>query len=150
MGLIRYGQATLSSRHRWVEVEGEFDQIAARLKKAIEDEKFLLLHVIDTQGILATAGIPIAALRQFLFFHPSLMRQVIEADPGAIAELPLKIIAIKLPERQVRLIIPRPENLLAEYPPLQSLATELTTRVDRLVVAVGTPTFSSTSTSEES
>jgi uncharacterized protein (DUF302 family) len=60
------------------------------LKAAIESADLWLLHEIDPQALLRRGGIAIGPARQLLFFHPRYMKRLLDAEPAAILEAPLK------------------------------------------------------------
>lgn len=67
-----------------------FPEVAARLRAGIEAAGLWVLHEIDPQAILLRGGYEISPARQILFFHPRLMKRLLEADAAAILEVPLK------------------------------------------------------------
>ena len=133
---IAYGPLHPSTRYRVLGMSAPFERVAAAVEGAIRDEGFLLLHVLDAQEILRRAAHAIRPLRQYLFFHPDLMRRLLELAPGAVPEAPLKIVVLEHEDGQVRLLAPLPLVALAEYPSLRELSIEISTRIDRVLAAV--------------
>lgn len=66
------------------------EQAVAALKTAIEAADVWVLHEIDPQALLRRGGIEIEPARQLLFFHPRYMKRLLDADPAAVLEAPLK------------------------------------------------------------
>jgi len=110
-----------------------FQETITHLKGAIEAEGLWLIHEIDPQRLLARAGYSSLGLRQLLFFHPRYLVPLLEADPRALVEVPLKLVILELPDGKVS--VRRPEILAAigGYPALGALAAELDALCRRLV-----------------
>jgi uncharacterized protein (DUF302 family) len=129
MERVIYGTPSASPRHLRAERGGSFADVLARARRALEAEGFLVLHTIETTRILESAGLAIGPLVQLLFFLPASMREVLEADPGAVPEAPLKLVVMELTGGKVQLMVPDPVALFAHHPPLVTLATALRSRV---------------------
>jgi uncharacterized protein (DUF302 family) len=54
------------------------------------------LHEIDPQSLLKRGGCAITAACQILFFHPHYMALLLQADPAALLEAPLKFAVLEL------------------------------------------------------
>jgi uncharacterized protein (DUF302 family) len=113
-----------------------FDETVERLKRAIEAEDLWLIHEIDPQMLLQRGGFRIQPIRQLLFFHPRYMRRLLERDPNAVIEAPLKLVIAQSPDGAVTVRYINIDTSFARYPALTDLAAELTTICQRLVQSV--------------
>jgi uncharacterized protein (DUF302 family) len=113
-----------------------FQETIAHLKGAIESEELWLIHEIDPQLLLGRAGYSSLGLRQLLFFHPRYLVQLLEADPRALVEVPLKLVVLELPDGKVA--VSRPEILVSigSYSKMGALAGELDGICKRLVSTI--------------
>ena len=109
----------------------DFEVTLAALRQAIGAEEMMVLHEIDTQAIVRRGGIEIPAVSQILYFHPRYMKRVVELNPRAIIEAPLKFVVREVPG-QVRGEAPgvqvnfwSPTILFGRYEGLGALAEEL-------------------------
>jgi hypothetical protein len=64
------------------------------------------------------------------------MEQLLGIDPNAIIEVPLKLVAMQLPDDRVTVHYPRIDLRLARYPGLTVLGQELAAICDRLARTV--------------
>ena len=88
------------------------DAAVVALKSAIIAADVWVLHEIDPQALLHRGGIEIGPARQLLFFHPRFMKRLLDAEPAAGLEAPLKFLV--LPEG--------PDVVVRWYDPLQSFS----------------------------
>jgi uncharacterized protein (DUF302 family) len=97
---VQYGEpGAAASGFQHARISGlSVPDIAARLREAIEQADLWMLHEIDPQQLLDHGGYDIHAARQLLFFHPRLLARVLEADPSALLEAPLKIAVMEMPD----------------------------------------------------
>ena len=104
-----------------------FEPTLAALRQAIVDAEMMVLHEIDTQAIVRRGGIEIPGVRQILYFHPRYMKRVVETDPRAIIEAPLKFVVREVPAEAgaVEVNFWRPALLFGRYEGLEPLAQEL-------------------------
>jgi uncharacterized protein (DUF302 family) len=104
-----------------------FPDVLADLKSAIEGAGLWLLHEIDPQALLRRDGLEIAAGRQILFFHPRLMKRILEADASAVLEAPLKIAILELGggEMEARFIDPATSLARHGIPALEELGRQM-------------------------
>jgi uncharacterized protein (DUF302 family) len=70
------------------------ETVVAALKSATTAADVWVLHEIDPQALLRRGGIEIAPARQLLFFHPRYMKRLLDADPAAGLEAPLKFLIL--------------------------------------------------------
>jgi uncharacterized protein (DUF302 family) len=75
-------------------VDLSFDDVLARLRKAIQNEDIMVLHEVDAQAILGKSNYKIGPARQILFFHPRIMARLLHGDTSALLEAPLKFSVI--------------------------------------------------------
>jgi uncharacterized protein (DUF302 family) len=104
-----------------------FKEVLERLRAAIREEDVMVLQEIDPQAILARSNYVIGAMRQLLFFHPRLMARLLDADPSALLEAPLKFSVIAGREGLVHVRWQDPAPAFARYgePALAKLGDEL-------------------------
>ena len=134
---IRYAEPSGANPHqRLAHSILSFDETLVRLKEAIQAEGLLLLHEIDTQMILGRGGYAIPSTRQILFFHPRYMVRLLEADPSAVMEAPLRLLVMEMPDGTVVLRHPDPDAALAPYAGLASLGSELSLILMRILATV--------------
>ncbi len=69
-----------------------FEATLAQLKSAIAAAELWLVHEIDTQMLVAKAGLQIRPTRQLLFFHPRYMVRLLAENAAALPEVPLKVV----------------------------------------------------------
>ena len=103
----------------------DFDATLARVKQAFKALDLWLIHEIDPQMLLARDGYPIGKARQLLFFHPRYAARLLEANPAALIEIPLKIAVLELPDGRALVRYVDIEAQLARYPAMAVLASEL-------------------------
>jgi uncharacterized protein (DUF302 family) len=113
-----------------------FDETLTCLKEAIQAEGLLLLHEIDTQMILRRGGYDILSTRQLFFFHPRYMVRLLEADPSAVMEAPLRLLVMEMPDGTVVVRHPDPGVALAPYAGLANLGSELSLLLRRILATV--------------
>ena len=94
--------------------------------------------MVEQQQLLSRGGYAIAATRQLLFFHPRLMVRVLEADPAALLEAPLKFAVLLLPDGDVSLRWIDPFASFARYdhPALIDLGRELSSLCEAIATTV--------------
>lgn len=102
----------------------DFEETLAVLRANIESAEMMVLHEIDTQKIIARAGIQSPGLRQILYFHPRFMKRVLEGNPAAVVEAPLKFVVRETPGG---VLVHRlsPRFLFGRYKGLSELCEEL-------------------------
>ena len=69
-----------------------FDAAVALLEERIGEQELIPLATIDTSGVFARAGLGIPPFRQVMAFHTRFMRPILERDPAAAVEAPLKVV----------------------------------------------------------
>ena len=106
-----------------------FGQVYDTLKKHIVEHGFLLLHEIDTQAIVAKHGVSIPQLRQLLFFEPKYIAQIMENDPLAINDIPLKLVLQEIDAQTTQLSFKNPVGSLQDYGLKPEMGEELLGRV---------------------
>ncbi|WP_421811938.1 DUF302 domain-containing protein [Flagellimonas sp.] len=110
-----------------------FGQVFKTLQQRIVEHGFLLLHEIDTQAIVTKHGVTIPQLRQLLFFEPKYIAQIMENDPLAINDIPLKLVIQEIDAQTTQLSFKNPVDSLQDYNLDPSIATELLDRVQGIV-----------------
>jgi uncharacterized protein (DUF302 family) len=90
MNAIVYGEAGAAFQHAPTTAL-PFDEVLTRLRQAIEAAGFWVLHEIDPQKVLQRGGYDVGPARRILFFHPDLMVRLLQANPAALLEAPLKL-----------------------------------------------------------
>ena len=116
-----------------------FQATLGQLKDAIAAEGLWLIHEIDPQLLLGRAGYSSLGLRQLLCFHPRYLVRLLEADPRALVEVPLKLVVLELPDGKVAVLHPEILVSLGRYPQLGELAAELDEICERLIRSISNP-----------
>ncbi|TWF40545.1 uncharacterized protein (DUF302 family) [Chitinophaga polysaccharea] len=114
-------------------IDQPFEQVLTAARKAIVNNGFLLLHEINPQVILASHQIVIGPIRQLLFFHPVYMHQLLQADPAAVIEVPLKLVLREVADHTTAVTYSDPLQQLQGYSGLETLGSELSQRVTALL-----------------
>jgi len=114
----------------------DFDATIACLKHAFNTLDLWLIHEIDPQMLLVRGGYRVGKVRQLLFFHPRYAARLLEANPAALIEIPLKIAALELPDGRVLMRYVDIEKQLAPYPEMAPLASELADVMRRVIAHV--------------
>ncbi len=107
------------------EFDMPFNAVCHAITQNIKSAGFLLLHQINTQDIVSKHGIAIRPLKQFLFFHPTYIDQIIKQDPLAINEIPVKVVVYDQGDGRVHVSFPNPVVTLKEYEVDPKMAAEL-------------------------
>ena len=110
-----------------------FDEAYGMIKKRIVEEGFLLLHEINTQEIVAKYGVDIPALRQLLFFEPKYIAQIMDLDPLAINDIPMKIVLRDLEENGTSISFQDPTMSLSDYDLEETMCNELRERIHNIL-----------------
>jgi uncharacterized protein (DUF302 family) len=84
------------------------DEVVQRLRDGIAAADLWVLHEIDPKMVLGRGGFAIQEGRQILFFHPRLLARMLEIDPAALVEAPIKFVVMQmgLGETTIRWIDP--------------------------------------------
>ena len=110
-----------------------FGQVYKTLQQRIVEHGFLLLHEIDTQAIVAKHGVTISQLKQLLFFEPKYIAQIMENDPLAINDIPLKLVLQEIDAQTTQLSFKNPVGSLQDYGLEAAMAEELLERVQEVI-----------------
>jgi uncharacterized protein (DUF302 family) len=110
-----------------------FNVLLQNAREAIAGNGFLLLHEINPQAILASHGIATGPVRQLLFFHPVYMQSLLENDPDAVIEAPLKLVLREINETTTAVSYFDPALHLQGYRGLDSLRTRLQTAMENVL-----------------
>lgn len=110
-----------------------FYETYTMLKKRIKQNGFLLLHEINTQNIVAKQGIIIPKLIQLLFFEPKYVGQIMENDPLAINDIPLKFVIRNLGNGHSEVSFQNPIGNLQDYNLDEEMLNDLYRRINQLL-----------------
>ena len=113
-----------------------FEDTVAQLKSAIQAEELWLIHEIDPQLLMRRGGYAMLATRQLLFFHPRYLVQLLEKDPSALVEAPLKLVVMEMPDGTVTLQHPDVATAFARYAGLEALGFEFQDLYLRLLTGI--------------
>jgi uncharacterized protein (DUF302 family) len=116
-----------------VQVPTSFDETLQLLRDRINLSGMLLLHEINTKEILQKHGIRIADFRQLLFFHPNYMNRLLEMEPHAALEVPLKIIVRELDNGRSEFWFKNADVSFGGYSGMKDLANELDKKIQFIV-----------------
>lgn len=114
-------------------LEQPFDTVLSNAREAIFNHGFLLLHEINPQAILATQQIITGPIRQLLFFHPVYMKQLLDHDPTAVIEVPLKLVLRATDRGDTMLTYHHPALQLQGYAGLEALGKVLQAKMEAIV-----------------
>jgi len=111
-----------------------FEDVVQRLREAIEASDLWVLHEINPQQLLHRGGYTIGATRQILFFHPRYLARVLQADPTALLEAPLKLAVMQRPDGATTIRWFDPAAAFARYghPALSELGRELASICEKI------------------
>lgn len=117
----------------------DFDATLERLRQAFALQDLWLIHEIDPQMLLARGGHRIGRARQLLFFHPRYAARLLEANPAALIEIPLKLAVVELPDGGVIVRHVDVEAQFARHSRMAALASELAGVMRRTVELLVSP-----------
>ena len=137
MSTVVYAEAVAAFQHARTTIL-PFESVLVRLRQAIEAAGLWVLHEIDPQKVLQRGGHAIDPARQILFFHPDLMVRLLQANPAALLEAPLKLAVMQRPDGTVTIRWHDPVAAFARYdnPVLAKMGQELASRCDEIVTAI--------------
>ena len=92
-----------------------FERVVADLKSAIVGAGLWVLQEIDPQALLHRDGLEIGNARQVLFFHPRLMKRLLEADSAALIEAPLKMAVLEMSDAEISVRCLDPVDAFGRY-----------------------------------
>lgn len=110
-----------------------FYETYTMIKERIKQNGFLLLHEINTQNVVAKQGIIIPKLIQLLFFEPKYVGQIMENDPLAINDIPLKFVIRNLGNGHTEVSFQDPVGNLRDYKLEGEMLNELRKRIDEIL-----------------
>ena len=137
MSTIAYGEA-VAAFQRARSTTLPFETVLTQLRQAIEAAGLWVLHEIDPQKVLQRGGHDIGPARQVLLFHPDLMVRLLQANPAALLEAPLKLAVMQQPDSTVTIRWHDPAAAFGRYghPALTELGQELAARCEQIVTAI--------------
>tara|TARA_Y100001949_G_scaffold165549_1_gene161387 strand:+ start:279 stop:752 length:474 start_codon:yes stop_codon:yes gene_type:complete len=106
------------------------------LKGAIEEQNLMVIHEVDAQKMLRMAGKQVDGMSQIFYFHPKYMRRVMEANPAATIQIPLKFIVMEKPDGKVVIRYFKPSTILNNYKGEESISAELDGLVEKILTEV--------------
>ena len=112
-----------------------FEETLQRLRQAINDADLWVIHEIDPQALLRRGGFAVTSLRQLLWFHPRFMARLLHADPGAVPEVPLKLV-VSAESNGVAVRALNPVLVFSPYTELAAMADELLDVTHRMLTSV--------------
>lgn len=122
---ITYGTFRNPAFHNVCVSQFNFDDTVERLKAGLDAENLWLIHEIDPQALLQRDGMVIPPTRQLLFFHPRLMKRILNTCPDAIIEAPLKIVILQLADGAISVRHLEVADQFNRYADLSELAVDL-------------------------
>jgi uncharacterized protein (DUF302 family) len=117
-----------------------FDAAVALLEERLAEADLFQLATIDTTGVFARGGLGIPPIRQVMAFHTRYMRPILERDPAAAVEAPLKVVVRQEgegPGAVTELRTPDPAVTFAAYPTLADVGAALHDVVETLLAPPG-------------
>ena len=116
-----------------------FDETLLRLRRAIAAEGLMMLHELTPQVVMHEAGYEILPTRQLLFFHPQYVETILQIDPAALIEFPLKFAVMQMPDGAVTVRYLDVQMQTDRYAGLAGLANDLTEKCGRIISQIATP-----------
>ncbi|MDX2259155.1 MAG: DUF302 domain-containing protein [Hyphomicrobiaceae bacterium] len=114
----------------------DLEATVAALEEAVAAEDLWVVAKLDPQMLLAKGGFAIRPARQIFYFHPRFMSRLLQANPAAIVEAPLKVVAMAGPDGSVSLRHPDVAAAFASYPGMSEIAAELEAITQRIIARV--------------
>ena len=109
-----------------------FEEVLSVVKDTILNDGFLIIQEINPQQILANHHIDTLRIRQVLFFHPEFMKEIIQHDPSAIIEAPLKYVITEIDEERTMITSYNLGTHFKGYHNLEPLVTKLKDSISEL------------------
>ncbi|GLQ90910.1 DUF302 domain-containing protein [Dyella flagellata] len=122
---VAYAAASNPAHQKIVTSAYHFEATLERLRQAIAERDLWVIQEINPQMLLERSGYSILPARQLLFFHPRYVVRLLAIDPSAVAEIPLKMVVLQMPDGSVTVRHSDVQSLLGRYPGLTALAGEL-------------------------
>jgi uncharacterized protein (DUF302 family) len=122
--------------HRTIASRFDFETTLTTLRESIGAAEMMVLHEIDTQAIIARAGISSGGLRQLLYFHPRFMKRVLDGNASAVIEAPLKFVVREVDSGGVNVHFWQPTATFGRYAGLESLGAELEPIAEKIAATV--------------
>ena len=137
MSAIAYGEAAAAFQHARI-ITLPFEEVLTRLRQAIEAAGLWVLHEIDPQKVLQRGGYDVGPARQVLFFHPDLVVRLLQANPAALLEAPLKLAVMQQPDSNIVIRWHDPATAFGRYgnPILTEMGQDLASRCEQIVTAI--------------
>lgn len=125
MTSVAYAETSNPAHQKVVTSSLNFEMTLECLRQAITEKDLWVIQEINPQMLLARGGYSIWPARQLLFFHPRYAARLLAIDPSAVAEIPLKLIVMQMPDSSVTVRHSDVESLFGRYPGMAALASEL-------------------------
>lgn len=122
---VTYAAASNPTHQKVVTSTLNFEATLERLKQSIAEKDLWVIQEINPQMLLERVGYSIWPARQLLFFHPRYAARLLAIDPSAIAEIPLKLVVMQMPDSSVTVRHNDVKSLFGRYPGMAMLADEL-------------------------
>jgi uncharacterized protein (DUF302 family) len=113
-----------------------FDDTVTMLKGAIEGENLMVIKEINPQKMLRMVGIKTRGIKQVFFFHPRFMKRIMDVNPHATIEPPLKVAVMETPKGTVIVKYIKPTYLFGRYEGVEAIGSELEALVAKIVASV--------------
>jgi uncharacterized protein (DUF302 family) len=117
----------------------DFDETLVRLRHAIAAEGLMMLHELTPQAVMREAGYEILPARQLLFFHPRYVETILQIEPSALIEFPLKFAVMQMPDGAVIVRYLDVRMQTDRYAGLVDLAKDLAAKCARILSQIATP-----------
>lgn len=108
-GFAQDGKVVLTSR-------APFARVATTLEKAIEEQRMGLVCHANAQQGAASRGVKIPGNQVLMVFRNDFAVRLINADPRAAYEAPIRIYLYENPDGTATLVYVKPSALLKAYP----------------------------------
>lgn len=122
---VEYAAASAPAFQHVVTSRFDFETTLERLKQKLAELDLWLIHEINPQMLLERGGFRIGPARQLLFFHARYVVTLLNTDPAALSDIPLKLIVLQAPDGPVSVRHADLHSLLGRYARLDELSDEL-------------------------
>ncbi|HVI47300.1 MAG TPA: DUF302 domain-containing protein [Chitinophaga sp.] len=126
----------MKTNNHTIVISRAFEPLLQAAREAIQQEGFLLIQEINPQAILAAHNMHIPPVRQLLYFHPDYMKEIIDKDPAAVIEAPLKLVLRETGATETTIHAFHPSIHFEGYKNLASLSATLATKTNNILAAL--------------
>lgn len=136
LALIFAGVAVSQAQDRVEKVsKSSFNRTIRKLDRAFKASRLLVLGEFDYQKMIKMAGKNVPPSKGFAFFRPDLGIPIFDNDPGAVLDVPLRLLVRERSDGKVVITYKKPSSSFKDYKGLSNLGKRLDDLVDKLTDA---------------